>query len=141
MMRARSILNHRLGSSLAGRCPPSVDGCVGNALLEHKEPENRERAHDRVQHVMELLGVGCYDQRRADHCLGLAHMFGGPRGGVDGFGEYFSPERARRAGLHACGLARSRDRYLGWPIECDFIFSRMEPKEVAETLKQDEYTQ
>lgn len=143
--RARAVLSERLAAALASRCPASVDACVGRAVLDDTGMAEREKAHDRVQHVIELLSRGCNAQGRPDHCLGLAYIFGG-RGageseGLNAFGEYYSSERARRAGLRACGLARSRGHYLGWPLECDFIFDRMKPEEVAEALKQDEYTQ
>lgn len=145
--RARSILAERLSTVLETRCPASIDACLGQALLEYRRGgvTDRDKTNNRVTLVIELLARGC-DERKPDHCLGLAFLVGGRKGtldesGLEAFHDFRDDDRARRAGLRACGLSRSRDADREWPIECDFILNRMKLDEVAEALKDPEYTE
>jgi hypothetical protein len=144
--RARAILAQRLSTELETRCATSIDACLGHALLEYRRSgaADREKANDRVTRVIELLARGC-DDRKPDHCLGLALLLGGRHGtldeiGLEAFHDFRNDERARDAGLRACALARARDDNQGWPAECDFILNRLKANDVTEALKADEYT-
>lgn len=144
--RAVSVLAQRLGASLESRCVTSIDACLGYALLESRRDPvtNDQGPNGRVMRTIERFAREC-NERKPEQCLGLAFVLGGRLGlsdevGLEGFNRYHDLDRARHAGLRACGLARARDRRDSWPVECDFILSRMSASEVAEALATDEYT-